>query len=162
MSAFDIVFATLTILLGLTLLALFVLATYHYQGPRLRKGLALARRFIGWAWSLLQRFVAWTATNLPSALGRLVRFLVKLPATIVKAISWLISKLAILIGIFVMLDLYLVALGIVLWAIQSKTQCVGCEGIFVAVMVWGSAAIALIIALAITWPFFKLVRKLAS
>lgn len=157
MSAFDVTFATVTVLLGVAALVLFVLATYHFV---IRKG--LARRFIGWARPLFTRFVAWMATNLPSALGRLVRFLVGLPAAIVKAISWLISKLAILLGIFVMLDLYLVALGIVLWAVQSKTQCIGCEGIFVTVMVWGSTTIALIIALAITWPFFKLVRKLAS
>ncbi len=80
MSAFDITFAVLTVLLGLALLALFVLVTYHFmghQGPQLREGLVLVRRFIGWAWSLFRRFVVWAATNLLSALGRLVRFLVR-------------------------------------------------------------------------------------
>ncbi len=65
MFVFDIAFATLTVLLGLALLALLILATSRFiKGCQ---GLELARRFISWAWFLLKRFVVWAATSLLSA-----------------------------------------------------------------------------------------------
>lgn len=64
MSAFNITFAVLTVLLGLASLALFVLVTYRFVERC--QGLALARRFISWARSLFRRFVVWTVTSLLS------------------------------------------------------------------------------------------------
>ena len=68
MFVFDIAFATLTVLLGLALLALLVLATCRFVKGY--QGLARAYPFISWAWSLFQRFVVWTTTSLRSVVGR--------------------------------------------------------------------------------------------